>query len=137
MRGLPRSVSVVVVLLLALGGAAHAADIMVSANITTSETWTSNNTYTLTLPIYVEDGATLTIEPGTVIRGETESAAGANDPGALVIARGGKIRAVGTAEAPIVFTNLVDDNIGANPGTAPYDSLDTAGKPGRRTPPPF
>ena len=42
-------------------------------------------------------GATLTIEPGTIIRGDKGSKA------ALIIARGGKINAEGTAARPIVF----------------------------------
>src|SRR5262245_57572436 len=78
----------------------HAAVIDVTANITTSQTWTSNNEYVLTQVIYVTGGATLTIEPGTVIRGESESSPGAHDPGTLVITRGSKIQALGTPEAP-------------------------------------
>ena len=103
--------------------AAGAADIMVTDNITVSETWTADNTYFLTQVIYVTDGATLTIEPGTVIRGEPESAPGNLDPGTLVVSRGSKIQALGTVEEPIVFTDLFDDNFGDNPGTFPYDDL--------------
>ncbi len=116
-------------LLLACGMAtagAYAGTVNITTNITASETWTSNNTYILTQPIYVTNGATLTIEPGTVVRGEPQSAAGANDPGTLIITRGSKLRAVGTPDRPIVFTDLFDDNIGGNPGTPPYDTLDTA-----------
>ena len=47
----------------------QAADVFVSGNITVSETWTADNDYILTEVIYVTNGATLTIEPGTVIRG--------------------------------------------------------------------
>ena len=91
------------------------------ANIVASETWTASNQYILDKPIYVTSGATLTIEPGTVIRGENESSAGAFDPGALVIARGAKLNAVGTPARPIVFTDLNDGNYGDLPGVAPYD----------------
>jgi hypothetical protein len=98
-----------------------AATIFITTNITTSQTWTSGNEYVLTQPVYVTDGATLTIEAGTVVRGEPQSVAGANDPGTLIIARGSKIRALGTADRPIVFTDLQDDNVGHNPGTYPYD----------------
>ncbi len=101
---------------------AFAANVMVSGNITVSETWTADNTYILTEVIYVTNGATLTIEPGTVIRGETESSPGANDPGALVITRGSKIQAFGNADEPIIFTDLLDDNIGDSTGTPPYDT---------------
>lgn len=107
-------------------GITPAATVDITADITASETWTSNNEYILTKPIYVTNGATLTIEPGTVVRGEPQSAAGANDPGTLIISRGSKLRALGTASQPIVFTDLFDDNVRGNPGTAPYDTLDNA-----------
>ncbi|NJN64475.1 MAG: hypothetical protein HC882_06065 [Acidobacteria bacterium] len=104
---------------------AQAANINVNANITSSETWTSDNTYILGGVIYVENGATLTIEPGTVVRGRP-APAGTTTPGTLVISRGAKLDAQGTATAPIVFTDLNDDNVGGNPGTAPYDTLENA-----------
>ena len=107
-------------------GQALAATVFVSTNITVSETWTADNEYILTEPIYVTNGATLTIEPGTVVRGEGESTPGANDPGTLIIARGSKIQALGTYLKPIVFTNEDDDNIGADPGAFPYDNLTNA-----------
>ena len=56
-------------------------------------------TYLMKGWIYVADGAELTIEPGTVIKGEKASAA------SLIVEPGGKIFAKGTAEAPIVFTS--------------------------------
>ena len=49
--------------------------------------------------IYVADGAELTIEPGTVIKGEKASAA------SLIVEPGGKLYAKGTESAPIVFTS--------------------------------
>ena len=48
---------------------ALAADIFVNADIATSQTWTASNTYILTDRIYVVNGATLTIEAGTTVRG--------------------------------------------------------------------
>jgi hypothetical protein len=102
--------------------ATQAATIVVSTDITTSETWTANNEYVLDLPVYVTNGATLTIEAGTVVRGQGPSGAGTNDPGTLIVARGSKIRALGTAQKPIVFTDLNDNNIGLNPGTPPYNN---------------
>ena len=48
---------------LALGALAasssSAAEIIVASNITTSTTWTANNTYNIQTQIYVEPGATL------------------------------------------------------------------------------
>jgi hypothetical protein len=56
------------------------------------------NIYLLTGNVYVTNGATLTIEPGTVIRGDFES------KGALIITKGSKIIAKGEETNPIVFT---------------------------------
>ncbi|VGO21408.1 hypothetical protein [Pontiella sulfatireligans] len=104
---------------LAAGFAAQAANIHIATDITVSTVWTSNNVYTLDTVIFVDNGATLTIEPGTVIRGFEPGGTSAR-PGALVIARGSKIRAKGTAEAPIVMTDESDDNVGGATGTGPY-----------------
>jgi len=81
-------------------------DVIVTENITADTTWTSDNNYLLGGPIWVVDGATLTIEPGTTVYGY--EAEGAVTPGALVITRGSKIIADGTAEAPIIFTALAE-----------------------------
>ncbi|MCF8212691.1 MAG: T9SS type A sorting domain-containing protein [Cryomorphaceae bacterium] len=74
--------------------------VTVSANITVDTRWTANNTYLLSGPIYVNNNATLTIEPGTVIRGNKAIAGSA-----LVITKGAKLIANGTKNAPIVFTS--------------------------------
>lgn len=76
------------------------ATVTVSANITVDTRWTANNTYLLSGPIYVNNNATLTIEPGTVIRGNKAIAGSA-----LVITKGAKLIANGTKNAPIVFTS--------------------------------
>lgn len=60
---------------------------------------TKNNIYLLTGTVYVTNNAVLTIEPGTVIRGDKETC------GTLVITKGCKIMAEGTATNPIVFTS--------------------------------
>ncbi|MDP4749146.1 MAG: T9SS type A sorting domain-containing protein [Schleiferiaceae bacterium] len=74
--------------------------VTVNANITVDTRWTSNNVYLLSGPIYVKDGAILTIEPGTVVRGDFASAGSA-----LVITKGSKLVANGTEANPIVFTS--------------------------------
>ena len=71
------------------------------------ETWTADRIYTLQGKVVVDAGITLTIEPGTIIKGSKGTGSLAS---ALVVARGGKLMAEGTAAAPIVFTAL-DDNI--------------------------
>ncbi|WP_081210578.1 hypothetical protein [Salegentibacter sediminis] len=55
----------------------------------------------------VGEGATLTIEPGTIIKGQEGTGSLAS---ALIVARGGRIMAEGTAEEPIIFTSI-NDNI--------------------------
>jgi len=67
--------------------------------ITSNTTFIAKNVYVLRGFVYVRDGATLTIEPGTLIKGETASM------GALIVERGGKLIAEGTKEKPIVFTS--------------------------------
>ena len=99
-----RGVCAIVLMVIAAGALAvqdaTAATVNVTSNITTSQTWTKNNDYMLTQPIYVTSGATLTIEPGTVVRGEPDlDPRLANDPGTLIITRGSKIRAIGTTMA--------------------------------------
>ena len=63
--------------------------------------------YTLVGWIYVKEGATLTIEPGTVIKGSNKSYDGseAATGSSIIIERGAKIMADGTVNAPIVFTS--------------------------------
>jgi Secretion system C-terminal sorting domain len=73
-----------------------------------TKTLTANNTYLLDGLVYVEDGAVLNIEAGTVIKGKEVPTTGDNTS-ALIIARGGKINAVGTASQPIIFTAESDD----------------------------
>ncbi len=64
-----------------------------------TRTLDKDTTYTMTGLVYVNDGVTLTIEAGTVILGDKASKA------ALVIQKGGKLMANGTASMPIVFTS--------------------------------
>lgn len=69
----------------------------VSADITTNTTW--SGVIKLMNKIYVKNNATLTIAPGTIIRGDKLT------QGSLIITRGAKIIADGTASNPIVFTS--------------------------------
>lgn len=71
----------------------------VTAAITANTTWTADKKYILKGNIYVQAPAELTIEPGTVIFGDKVT------KGSLVVSRGAKIHAVGTAAKPIVFTS--------------------------------
>ena len=80
--------------------------VSVSGSITSNTTWTSNVIYQLNQKVVVQDGATLTIEPGTIIKGSSGTGSLAS---ALVIARGGKLMAQGTATEPIIFTSAADN----------------------------
>ncbi|GAB3830675.1 T9SS type A sorting domain-containing protein [Hymenobacter jeollabukensis] len=75
--------------------------ITITGTITTNTTWTSNNIYLLSGYVYVANGATLTIQPGTIIKADKTPTPG----GVLVVLQGGKLIADGTAAQPIVFTS--------------------------------
>lgn len=75
------------------------ATITVEGELTSNATWSASNVYLLKGFYYVRDGVTLTIEPGTVIRGDKDT------KGTLIIERGAKLIAEGTAQLPIVFTS--------------------------------
>lgn len=77
-----------------------------SGLITADETWTADNIYVISQKVYVDAGVTLTIEPGTIIKGRAGQGSLAS---ALVVTRGGKIMAEGTADAPIIFTAEADN----------------------------
>lgn len=74
--------------------------------IATNTILTCDKTYLLDNKIYVAAGKTLTIQPGTVIKGApTGTAAAAN---AILVNRDGKIFASGTESCPIIFTAQAD-----------------------------
>jgi len=97
--------------------------------LTKSQRWSKDKVYLLERNVIVPTGVTLTIEPGTLMRGARPSkgqgASGAElalspaDPGALVVARGGRIIAAGTADAPIIFTSMDDPNVPGGAATIP------------------
>ncbi|MBN3035024.1 MAG: carboxypeptidase regulatory-like domain-containing protein [Bacteroidales bacterium] len=70
-----------------------------AGDITSNTLWTNTNIYKLDGWVYVKNGATLTIQAGTIIRGDK------GNKGALIIEKGGKLIAEGTAAQPIVFTS--------------------------------
>tara|TARA_B100000508_G_scaffold85763_1_gene66731 strand:+ start:40201 stop:41484 length:1284 start_codon:yes stop_codon:yes gene_type:complete len=95
------------------GSCTYAADpvdeseVMVSSNITENTTWTADKTYILTTRVAVTAGNTLTIEPGTVIKGEVGSGPNAT---ALIIARDATLIADGEdPSTPIIFTTVADE----------------------------
>ncbi|MFK7970426.1 MAG: T9SS type A sorting domain-containing protein [Bacteroidia bacterium] len=98
----------------------EAADINVSdADINTGDTvtWTKDNVYFLTERVFVDSGAVLNIEAGTVVRGNPGTGSNAT---ALIVARGGQIFARGSYFDPIIFTAANDDlanPVDIRPGT--------------------
>jgi hypothetical protein len=78
--------------------------VVVRGRLSGSHTWESRYYYVLRGAVFVNEGATLTIQPGTTVVGEIAT------QGTLIVDRGGRIIADGTADAPIVFTS--DQNIG-------------------------
>ncbi|MEM8484734.1 MAG: T9SS type A sorting domain-containing protein [Bacteroidota bacterium] len=86
------------------------AQVNVTDDISANTTWTAGNEYTLDGLIFVESGVTLTIEPGTVIKGLEQANISTGDgASALIVRRGAKIMAMGNADAPIIFTSELDD----------------------------
>lgn len=81
-------------------------EVVVTENITGNTTWSKDKTYILAGRISVVSGVTLTIEPGTIIKGQAGTGANAT---ALIVARGGKLMAEGTATEPIIFTSVADE----------------------------
>lgn len=75
-------------------------------------TWTNDKEYLLEGLVFVNDGQTLTIESGTVIRARTGQGSAAS---ALIVARGARIIAQGTPNEPIIFSCEGDDLKGSVP----------------------
>lgn len=149
-------------LALALAGipGSASAQTFVSANVTTNTTWgNAGNPSPIILqnPIFVKNGATLTILPGTIVRGQPRTAAVtpgviAGTPGSLIVTTTGRIVANGSPASPIIMTTAATDNdnngiaddadvngfkdkydagdtfLDDTPTTAPLAPLDKAGK---------
>lgn len=69
-------------------------------------TFYKDTTYILDKLVFVEEGAELTIQPGTVVKFTNVTT---GEPSSLIICRGAKIFAEGTATEPIIFTSESDD----------------------------
>jgi hypothetical protein len=67
--------------------------------LTSSERWKSSDLHYLETPLYVAEGAVLTIDPGTVILGSK------GGQGTLIIRQGAKIMAAGKPLDPIIFSS--------------------------------
>lgn len=73
--------------------------VVVEGEITSTVNWTNDKQYLVKGFFRVQEGGVLNIEAGTVIFGDTET------KGTIVVQRGGKINANGSATQPIVMTS--------------------------------
>lgn len=105
-----------------IAGTANAAVVLVTANISASTTWTADNVYRLQNQIYVLPGATLTIQPGTLI----QSTSGLG--GSLAVSRGARIYADGTKSNPIIMTSTSDTLTGWHVGANEWGNLTIMGE---------
>lgn len=72
---------------------------IVQGTLTADMTLTADKEWTLRGYVYVPNGVTLTVEPGTTVKSDVTV------KGALCVERGGKLNAAGTVDKPIVFTS--------------------------------
>jgi len=115
--------TIVIILLIASALSCRRSDYIIEQTETITDlgggtgtvTWTSDRSYLIDGFVFVNDGQTLTIEPGTVIRATTGQGTLAS---ALIVARGGHIIAQGTSSDPIIFTVEGDDLEGSVPAGA-------------------
>ena len=77
-----------------------------NGNLTANATLTCDNVYELDQTLYVGDGLTLTVQAGSIIRGQQGTGL---DAKSVVISRGGRIIANGSATCPIQFTSTLDN----------------------------
>jgi hypothetical protein len=101
------------------GGGTSGQTITVSGRITSDTTFKKANTYILKGLVYIANNKTLTIEPGTTIKGSFSG----SDVAALIVTRGAKIIADGTATEPIVFTSA-----SPNPQSGDWGGIVICGK---------
>lgn len=115
-----RILSLTALVAFALAGLAASAGAQTSwtADITSNTTWgnaANPSPIVLQNPIFVTNNATLTILPGTIVRGQPRSGpvivgSTVGTPGALIVTQTGRIVANGSAAAPIVMTTAAVDN---------------------------
>ena len=102
------------------------ADSTLEGNITEDKTLDGSKIWLIKGRVSVTDGTTLTIPAGTIIKAASGTGA---DASTLIVARGGKIIANGTADNPIIMTAAAD-NIevgGTYPDSGPALNVDTRG----------
>jgi len=87
-------------------GAGGTARVDACGSLTADTVWTAGNVYVIDgCTVTVEAGASLTIEPGTIVK-----LAGSHDK----VIVNGELRVAGTAGSPVVLTSLRDDSHGGD-----------------------
>jgi hypothetical protein len=102
MNGIKRYLLLIAMIGLMVVRSSHAAEVLIADDISVSTLWTADNVYRLQNQVFVLPGATLTIEPGTVIASTTGLG------GSLAVMPGAKIFANGTRDEPVIFTSTDD-----------------------------
>ncbi len=82
-----------------------------TGEITEDKTLSESTTWNLNGRVFVKNGATLTIPAGTIIKANQGTGSNA---AVLIISRGAKIIAEGTADKPIIFTTQYDSITAGN-----------------------
>ena len=98
--------------------------ITLTGRINADTTFRSINNYILKGLVYIVGNHTLNIEPGTIIKGSFSG----SDVAALIITRGSKINAIGSATSPIIFTSA-----SPNPQSGDWGGIIICGKAGINT----
>ncbi|MHB8706381.1 MAG: RHS repeat-associated core domain-containing protein [Coriobacteriia bacterium] len=83
----------------------------VSGTLSTSTTWTADTVWVVDYSVTVPLGATLTIEPGAIVK-FLPSVNGSASTADIIVK--GTLNAQGTTAAPIVFTSMKDDSAGGD-----------------------
>ena len=104
-------------LLLTVPASAQSTTQTLSGVITGNVTLDANEVYLIDGEVYVDNGASLTIPAGTILKGKLTPTQGNGQASVLIVQRGGQIFANGTAADPIIFTaesDNVDDPFDTN-----------------------
>jgi hypothetical protein len=91
-----------------VGSTINLSSLATAGLINTAVSLEAENAYILDVPITVQDGGILNIEPGTIIKAKTANLTDPIKKVNLIIAATGKINAVGSVTQPIVFTSDKD-----------------------------
>jgi hypothetical protein len=101
------------------GGSTTGQTITLQGRISADTLLRKENTYILKGLVYMVGNKTMTIQAGTTIKGSFSG----TDVAALIITRGSKINAIGTPDAPIVFTSAAP-----NPQSGDWGGIVICGK---------